>query len=510
MSISRSTFTYQVIPSNITLPTALARSAYEEKYISLFWSAYLPGTRLLPPATVRNAFGAWTNTLQDLYLTDDVLRKGFLAICLATIGRQDGDRWMAEKGLELYAGALRDMSAALTVPKQAKERADELWIASKLFSFHEAINGADDKHGNAQATSWMAHSSGELALINSRSPEQCIFGRAHQLFVDGRLHVAISSLLARKKCPLSRPEWKTIPWLHYAKSPKDILLDILIDIPTLYEEIDLMNELSMSSAAFSPSSSGNSSEDGKEGINNEHNTRENEIQILRQVLIARFWDLDKRLQEWYESVPIPREQAIPTPYPYFDNQNWKDKDTKHGFWMGEFEVTVEQLALTHTLTLYWATCILLYTVTPEVLRLEQNPDTLKHSTINNNKAKDNVTPLPTPCFPSILPARMNPRRYIRHLIRAIPIFLHPSIGVFHVHLSTVPLGVVARELKKLEEEKEVDANEWGRTNMGMRVQYQDGDDDDMAKERKLLRAYFETDEARGIWRFIRGLPGGGG
>lgn len=108
-----------------------------------------------------------------------------------------------------------------------------------------------------QAKSWMAHSSGELAILVARGPDQYIYGRAHRLFVDGRLHLVskiycrvyvqelialwtISAMRTRKKTVLSDQEWKTTPWNYYGKTPKDKLIDVLVEMPTLLEEFDVL------------------------------------------------------------------------------------------------------------------------------------------------------------------------------------------------------------------------------------------------------------------------------
>ena len=41
----------------------------------------------------------------------------------------------------------------------------------------------------AQASSWLAHTSGDIAVVAARRPEQYISGNAHRLFVDGRQHL---------------------------------------------------------------------------------------------------------------------------------------------------------------------------------------------------------------------------------------------------------------------------------------------------------------------------------
>ncbi|KAK2791235.1 hypothetical protein FQN53_006076 [Emmonsiellopsis sp. PD_33] len=357
-----------------------ARTAYQDKYISLFWTAYTPGSQHISPPTLRNSLGSWTNAIQDLYLTDDVLRKALLAISLTTIGRgRDGQKWMVEQGLEMYTGALKDMSATLAT---------------------------------------------------------------------------VSAILARKKTLLSSPEWKTIPWLHHPKSLRDKLLDILVDIPTLYEEIDILNALS------SPTTDVHR--------NSETQTQSNS---LHHSLLTSCWALDSLLDEWYQCIPLPREEGIPTPntsHPTVARDNnatgtKKEEDS-------EFIITLDQLALAHVFALYWATRILL---------CEMFADLLPHGGLDTEDQD--------------VRARIDPRQYIRRMVGVIPIFLHPAVGVFRVHLSTFAMGVVARWFGRGEKPN-------GAGGLGM-----DGDGGDMRYERELFMSYLQREEARGIARFLRGL-----
>ncbi|KAK2811677.1 hypothetical protein FQN50_002023 [Emmonsiellopsis sp. PD_5] len=391
----------------ITLPPTLARTAYQDKYISLFWTAYTPGTQHISPPTLRNSLGSWTNAIHDLYLTDDVLRKALLAISLTTIGRgRDGEKWMVEQGLELYTGALKDMSATLAVGGRGrvwgKGKADALLTASKIFSLYETI----------------------------------------------------SALLARKKTPLSSPEWKTIPWLHHPKSLRDKLLDILVDIPTIYEEVDILNALS--------------SRPTNVHRNSETQTKFNS---LHHSLLTSCWALDSRLDEWYQGIPLPREEGIPTPntgHPTFPRDTNATGTAKEE--SSEFNITLDQLALTHVFALYWAVRILL---------CEVFADLLPHGGLDMDD--------------QVVRARIDPRQHVRRLIGVIPIFLHPAVGVFRVHLSTFAIGVVARWFRRVERAK-------GAGGVGIVM-----DGDDMRDERELFMSYLEREEARGIARFLKGL-----
>ncbi|KAL5041618.1 hypothetical protein BDW71DRAFT_211954 [Aspergillus fruticulosus] len=42
----------------------------------------------------------------------------------------------------------------------------------------------------------------------------------------------------RARSPLNDPEWKTVPWTYIAKTPKDLLTDIFVEIPSLLADLD--------------------------------------------------------------------------------------------------------------------------------------------------------------------------------------------------------------------------------------------------------------------------------
>lgn len=49
------------------------------------------------------------------------------------------------------------------------------------------------------------------------------------------------ALKERKKLVFSEPAWMTDPWIHHPKTRKDLLVDILLEIPSIYEGVDNMN-----------------------------------------------------------------------------------------------------------------------------------------------------------------------------------------------------------------------------------------------------------------------------
>ncbi|KAG9506415.1 hypothetical protein J7337_003398 [Fusarium musae] len=77
-----------------------------------------------------------------------------------------------------------------------------------------------------------------LAAFEVLGPESYKEGIAHQLFADGRLHLIYPEIHNRKRSAFDTPGWKSIPWSTVPKTPKDELVDILLEIPGLLEDLE--------------------------------------------------------------------------------------------------------------------------------------------------------------------------------------------------------------------------------------------------------------------------------
>ncbi|PGH05403.1 hypothetical protein GX51_02927 [Blastomyces parvus] len=296
--------------AQITLPVPLARAAYAEKYLDIFWRSYLPNDKHFPAQMMMYVSGGWTNSLPQLYLNSPDIQKILLAICLSTAGRIGNNRWEKEEGLRYYMESLSEMSAALA--NRARGNIVTLCVMSRLYSLYEVFFGQDDEDRIAQARNWRNHINGELAIMTSQPPETYISGYLHQFFVDGRLHLTTSAVQARKRSILSNPEWKTIPWREIPKTPKDRLIDILVEIPTLLENLDI------SRACPDP-----------------------EIQeFQRRDLLQTCWELEKELVNWRNELGI------------IDPNYSLDAETS--------SFSLDYVAACHIMCVYWAICIILY------------------------------------------------------------------------------------------------------------------------------------------------------
>ncbi|OJD37392.1 c6 zinc finger domain protein [Diplodia corticola] len=310
----------------ILLPDALTRTAYELKSLGLFWEAYLPQGMPFTAASAQLTTGAWLRIVDSIYHREPSLKHALLAMSLAVIGRQRDDAWMLSQGYASHGAALREMSQALQIPARAPR--DELVAASKLMGLFEILFGADDKDDFAQARSWGSHVKGEQLLVAARGPHAHVHGNAHALFVDGRFNMMIQAARSRKKTMFSNPEWKEIPWQAIPKTPKDALLDIMVDIPTLMEKLNDLIE-------------GDHDEDTKE--------------ILREALIRECWDADRRLSEWAVNMRLVLGLNL-------DRLVHVEK-------LGD-------LAAGQIVYIYWAACIMLFSTLQSANASSSRPDAL--------------------------------------------------------------------------------------------------------------------------------------
>ena len=176
----------------------------------------------------------------------------------------------------------------------------------------------------------MVHSQGDIAFITSKPPTAYISDPAHTLFTAGRHHLVLYALMTRRRCVLAEPAWKWVPWNEHPKSARDLLLDIIIDIPAIYEAIDAINSWPDDDVG------GQSQYGGK---------KEAARQMTRNGITA----IITRLLEWNNA------HAMATVPPSLDDPPPE-------------AATPEQFLAVHVMTLFWAICIRVYNHECSILR----------------------------------------------------------------------------------------------------------------------------------------------
>ncbi|KAL4802932.1 hypothetical protein BDV18DRAFT_145871 [Aspergillus unguis] len=345
--------------SDVALPSGLARTAYQARYMDMWWRIYLPNGQALSGELTEIALGRWIDAVHDLHAGESVLKKALLGLSLTAVGRQEGRPYLKEEGRRMYTSSLQGLTVALKDPTRATS--DAILTSIRLLSFYESLFGRNEGDIR-QIRAWQAHNAGDIALISARSPYSFISGHAHDLFADGRSNLTMSYLRQRKRCFLADPEWKTIPWLYHEKNPRDYLFDILLDLCGYFEDLDTMKSL-------------------KDPY---------ERELSRQLVLDGLLQLHQDLLAW-QLLHAPDFEPI-------------SKVPDH--------LLAHQIAGAHLMTSFWASVII---ITSNIQALVQ-PD----------EEFDPVFDLDACCA---------------DLVRTLPLFAHPNLGLFRQHLTTYPVTV---------------------------------------------------------------------
>jgi hypothetical protein len=179
---------------------------------------------------------------------------------------------------------------------------------------------------------------------------------------------ALYAMLRRKRLAISDSEWKSIPWKVVPKDLKDILVDVLVDIPGLLEGLDQMSRC----------------------------TEADEKLEQRQMLIRQCWELDEQLIQWLRLV-----RGLGNPGSHSLD--------------GPSESIVIHVAIIHGMSLYWITCIILYS-------------TLRALSV----------------IPEELPQHTHPELYINKLTPALKTLLDPRAGLYGRHSAALLVELAAK------------------------------------------------------------------
>jgi hypothetical protein len=177
----------------------------------------------------------------------------------------------------------------------------------------------------------------------------------------------------RKRTFLCEEQWKTLPWAQQPKTPRDHIIDILVDVPSLLEGID----------------------------NLEKCTESGERHILKTHLLSQYRKIDECLIKWNTNFGAIRKRfQLATDIPR--------------------SLTVSELGAAHVMTLYWTTCLCVYGLVGSIL-----------------------------CPDEPLQGQKDLLETCRLTIQTVPIFCHPSVGIFRVQVASTPMGTAMLTLASL-------------------------------------------------------------
>jgi hypothetical protein len=116
----------------------------------------------------------------------------------------------------------------------------------------------------------------------------------------------------RKRAPMSDPEWMTVPWQKIPKTPKDLIVDILIETTGLQQDYESLRT----------------------------QARPGSRDALRGELVQTCWRLDAELALWLRTVQDTLGLEVP--------------DLGAPF-------SIDVLSAAHVMCIYWIACIVTYT-----------------------------------------------------------------------------------------------------------------------------------------------------
>lgn len=314
------------------LDQSLERTGAKSNYLSQYWNFLLPNNgQPFTPGAVRYSTTGWMDAVEDMSQRHDGVRLGLLFNALALVGQRTGQASVIAEAWRMYSRALHTLARSLPHAGDSGTAAtndDELLMTSALLGAFELLQVSEGRQSWLHGMTWLRHAYGQKAIIVARGPERYVDGHAHQLFADSRLYLSYPDIHHRKRSVFNSWEWKSIPWSKVPKSPKDELVDVLLEIPGLLEDLD-------------PTLATN------------HVLTTQEKSDLREQLLARCHLYDAQLQHWSTNSGAA---VLAFAESHISSLDTSQEPTPSS-------PSPDGFAMTHLGLIYYATCVLLYEVT---------------------------------------------------------------------------------------------------------------------------------------------------
>ncbi|OBS24820.1 hypothetical protein FPOA_05357 [Fusarium poae] len=230
--------------SVIPLHDSLARTARTQKFTGLFWTDYLSGGNGFSLKASGTTSFQRMRLYEDLSQIEPALQYVAMALSTATLGAHSNDMQLTRKSQQAYGLALQQMAFSLDSSRQDK---DGMLAAIQLMRVYEQLFGRNFIEDPRRPTTqgFKKHIDGETALILSRGPDDVWSSMGRQLLADGCLTLINTCVSRRKRSPFSQKQWKRMPlWRLVTDSPLNKLIDILVEVPGLLEDLDILRQAS--------------------------------------------------------------------------------------------------------------------------------------------------------------------------------------------------------------------------------------------------------------------------
>ncbi|KAK5997092.1 hypothetical protein PT974_02444 [Cladobotryum mycophilum] len=385
----------------IALSDNLVRSAREQLYLGFFWDVMTPSGRDASLDSLDLPAIGWIKVIPTFYNSEIAVRYVAIATAASMLGQSRKDAQLYSKGFQVYNWSIREMVKAIRQPERAKS--DGLLVAARLMALYEILFGPGVKF---EHSGWKGHIDGQVALLLARGSESCKTGIGHQLFVDIRTTTALVSIKKRWPSPFSSPEWKTIPWAVKEKSMHMKLMDTIEEVADLLVQIDTI-----------------------------HASPSDYAKKLQVQLLTRCLDAEASLSDWKSQIDLSTYDytiaELPLPLP----------------------TTNADFSLLGMSCFYWATCLLLYSVSAFASKLDG------WSTTPSSVSKADTTTYPFLGAEDISSSESESdwdvmynglTIYVKKIAHCIHLFFAPSSRVIHSGASLFPMSVALHFLEATE------------------------------------------------------------
>lgn len=351
-----------------------------------FWNLYYSkGTLKETPSElpIKDAI-RWGYSIQAMIPGSSLTRSALLALSVSEVGQTKQDQGMIHRGMELYGTSLARLACELKTPSKITQT--ELAATCRLLALYEA-------GGNSNSSqNWLRHTEGLVQLIELQNPESFAVPGSHEMFLEARYSALVIALTKRKTNFISKPEWRTKPWVGRQKNAMDNITDILITISKIIEDFDIV---------------------GSKLIYDEAG---------RSKLEEKCWEVKAQLRAWYQDcvtvfTPLLSTEDATYLHEGIDGAPQEDLPER---------VQKYSLASLYTIVLYWTANVLLHDVL----------GTLPQSAPYINLAEEGI----------LDSTMIDSTPFASCIARSIQYFVHEDAGLSAAVSMAFPVHVVAESI----------------------------------------------------------------
>jgi hypothetical protein len=351
-----------------------------------FWDLYTPvvyshtaGHNL----STRN----WAEKVLTLSSGSNVLRNALRAVSLSCLASRDENNAMSHQGAQAYGKSLAQLNAMLRDPEIAA-KSEAVLSTSLLLALYEQFSCFNFRKPSTKAMSWIAHTEGITCLLQMRGPEAHTSAdalRILRLFRPSQLHYSLTFHVAS---PLSSEQWCTIPWRNFPKTEKDLLFDILLQIPGALEKLGL--------------------------------ARSQNLRLLYIAVLDELLKIHSELQLWFNDLRVSLRATVQET----ETDNWPLP-------LADDAYMIHGTDIAEAVMMFWAGSILVLSVLHDLAdRFEPDDEDIQHLSL----------------FDILSAPTSDPRTYTNSIISGVKHFLHSSSGIALIQSVLIPVGTAIHYL----------------------------------------------------------------